>query len=109
MSKHTPGPWEVEANGVTVRQQKKRYAMKICRAWEIYMARSEREANARLIAAAPELLAALKALLEGCVWKDAHTFQDGTEIPAGWSTKRMPTDAALTDARAAISTAEGGA
>ena len=48
------------------------------------------------------LRAALRDLLEGCVWKEAHTFIDGTPIQAGWATKRMPTDEALTAARAAL-------
>jgi hypothetical protein len=58
-TKHTPGPWIVEGNGITVRQDRK-HASKICQAFEVYMCRQEREANARLIAAAPDMLAALE-------------------------------------------------
>jgi hypothetical protein len=49
MSKHTPGPWKAEDNAVF----SNRMCLAIC-----YGARIP--ANARLIAAAPELLAALK-------------------------------------------------
>ena|SRR5690242_12179092 len=65
-AKHTPGPWHhkhddyaknvinVEADG----------HIPICRLTGIASARNDGEANARLIAAAPELLAALKAVTD---------------------------------------------
>lgn len=63
MAKHTPGPWEVrlddyekvEANdgeGVAVMSGR-------------YRGTAERAANARLIASAPDLLAALRFMTEG--------------------------------------------
>ena len=55
-SKHTPGPWHV-ANGVQVRSEKDQLA----RVW--MMRTGEGKANARLIAAAPELLEAIEELL----------------------------------------------
>lgn len=58
-SKHTSGPWCVERNGITVKQTGK-YAMKICQAFEVFMGRKQREANAHLIAAAPDMLDALR-------------------------------------------------
>jgi len=45
---------------------------------------------------------ALEAMMEGCVWKEAHLFFDGTPIAAGWSTIRMPSEEALNKARAAL-------
>lgn len=65
MSKHTPGPWHVELGGFVYSKTKKvadvglnggYFASRIS-------AEPERTANARLIAAAPELLEALEALL----------------------------------------------
>jgi hypothetical protein len=57
MSKHTPGPWHV-ANGVQIRGQRDQ----IARVW--MMRNGEGSANARLIAAAPEMLAALRLAQE---------------------------------------------
>ena len=54
--KHTPAPWHV-ANGVQVRSEKDQLA----RVW--MMRAGEGKANARLIAAAPELLEALESAL----------------------------------------------
>ena len=53
MIKHTPGPWHV-SNGVQIRSAKHQ----ICKVW--MMRNGEDNANARLIAAAPDMLAALK-------------------------------------------------
>lgn len=69
-AKHTPGPWDVNAsrNGYTsevaiegpIREQE---TAPVC--WiGANRISSENEANARLIAAAPELLAACRAALE---------------------------------------------
>jgi len=64
MAKHTPGPWEVEMPGP--RDQIQAIAVygpaedgRTEIAWDV-----KREANARLIAAAPDLLEALKAVEE---------------------------------------------
>jgi|SRR5690606_7796925 len=54
-SEHTPGPWKT--SGFSISAKGSGY---IAKALEVYMKRSEREANARLIAAAPDLLVALK-------------------------------------------------
>lgn len=68
MSKYTPGPWHGEENfdtdgctslGITVRAGNKT----IGSVWGIG---EEDFANTRLIAAAPDLLAALRALLSDC-------------------------------------------
>ena len=55
----TEGPWAVMGDGVTVAQNRKEHRTHVCRAFEIYGLRAEREANARLIAAAPSLRDAL--------------------------------------------------
>ena len=55
MSKHTPGPWHTAGEqGVQIRSAKDQ----IAKVWT--MRGNEWKANARLIAAAPELLEALK-------------------------------------------------
>ena len=53
------------------------------------------------------LVEALEGMMVGCVWKDAHTFIDGTPIGAGWTTTRMPDAEAYTAARAALALYRG--
>lgn len=61
-AKHTPGPWEADHSDIWSRSGKKFIAatMEDGEAFK-GVSLAEAEANARLIAAAPELLAALKA------------------------------------------------
>jgi len=75
-TKHTPGPWTVEAVSDAVRittrirrhdlHNRKPGGVKIilARLAPPQIAESETHANARLMATAPDLLAALKALLD---------------------------------------------
>ena len=57
-AQHTPGPWHTAGDqGVQIRSQRDQ----IAKVWT--MRGNEWKANARLIAAAPELLEALKAVL----------------------------------------------
>lgn len=58
-AKHTPGPWE-SINGYIFPIK----GEKICIMTAMGSKGSEREANARLIAAAPELLEALQSIIE---------------------------------------------
>lgn len=61
MSKqHTPGPWKYEASTKTVRSIPSNYWIATMDSWEGAV---NHEANARLIAAAPDLLEALEMLL----------------------------------------------
>ncbi len=46
---------------------------------------------------------ALRAMMEGNVWRDAICF-GGVDLPASWSTVRMPDTAALDLARAVLNT-----
>ena len=59
MSKHTPGPWAYENYGGTVHVflDNKEGTPSICK-----LVGNDKDANARLIAAAPELLGALEEL-----------------------------------------------
>jgi hypothetical protein len=71
-AKHTPGPWKVRAS-----PHGKRYACVQIGRDEAYTTLELEPADARLIAAAPELLEALKAIRD-------HTFVDaeGPELRA---------------------------
>lgn len=67
--KHTPGPWSVA--GVTIyslnKNEVNRFDARVQQGWDDSQERTSRaecEANARLIAAAPDLLEALEAMLE---------------------------------------------
>lgn len=80
--KHTPGSWKVTRNNTGVRS----IDAPVCRVW--MLRNGQGIANARLISAAPDLLDALKMMLEG-----------GLEGPP---------PQAIEDARAAIAKAERG-
>ena len=58
MSAHTPGPWQVSNDNVVHNGEARVAKVLKPRGWE-----SDDEANARLIAAAPELLEALRLLV----------------------------------------------
>lgn len=93
MSQYTPGPWEVEGPNSTqlrVRAHLRFNVAKIRRLDSL----SETEANARLIAAAPELLSILKEIVD---------FIDG-EGPASMEWKAITERCAA--ARAAIAKVE---
>lgn len=56
-TKHTPGPWRFELSTKTIRSVPTNYWLATMDSWDGAV---DNEANARLIAAAPELLAELK-------------------------------------------------
>lgn len=60
-SKHTPGPWEVSESAFYVWDEKRRLVAEVSGA-----SGGERAANARLIAAAPELLEAADYHVNAC-------------------------------------------
>ena len=67
MNKHTPGPWTVISKQYSflVNQGRKRSSIEICHGdtdinIPLYGTREQAEADARLIAAAPDMLVALK-------------------------------------------------
>lgn len=110
MQTHTPGPWSVFNPRLRTNPTKEARLLVLHPDGERLIARcnegfsnskgtlaiEEREANARLIAAAPELLAALEALFANCsmihnVWGDGCN--------------RKQADAAIAAARAAIAKA----
>ena len=76
MSQHTPGPWKasefIREAGLEIVAE----GQCIARAYPIL----QRDANAQLIAAAPELLAALKEAIEFC---QVNQISTGNRI-VGW-------------------------
>ena len=60
------GPWRVLGDGVTIAQDRKTHRTHVARALEIYGDRAEREANAKLLAAAWSMRDALQAMVEIC-------------------------------------------
>jgi hypothetical protein len=75
-SKHTPGPWNVDGDATVYgprfsiandKEQIGRFEVADCKGYK-----QEREANARLIASAPDLLAALERL--------AHPMADDEDL-----------------------------
>lgn len=75
---HTKGPWVIDGaeDGIFAKDD-----LKVCSMYRggILQADGEQEANARLIAAAPDLLEALKALADRV---DRFTFDGGKEQDA---------------------------
>ena len=77
MTRHTQGEWRV--NGLT-RIEANNFGLvaQVVLSPE-YLSQEETKANARLIAAAPELLEALKYLLEEVCTKNGRPFDGATE------------------------------
>jgi len=108
-SEHTPGPWKAEGDLDGVREDYREDRCIVTADFD-YDARTgsiigvlrghgpELRANARLIAAAPDLLEALKGLFQNC-----------SMIHKLWGAhcNREEADAAIAAARAAIAKAEG--
>ena len=70
MSKHTPGPWKVDYDFGSDRPEIRSYderLVSVC-ARQYPMSQKTCEANARLIAAAPEMLDAIRAHCEECAY-----------------------------------------
>ena len=95
-TEHTPGPWKA--------QDESNYSAPIIEGdgrpvAEVYGdGLEQRKANARLIAAAPDLLEALKTLFRECAMVHKHWGENCNQAAA---------DAAVTKANAAIFKAEG--
>lgn len=100
MSKHTPGPWIINPRAVTSVQDANERGIAACGGFfsslpDRAMGDCEQEANARLIAAAPQLLEALMMALD-----DSEVMApDGKPLCVGPDT--------LTRMRAAIAAATG--
>lgn len=71
MTKHTPGPWVLQPHETDFRREITAEGRRVALATK----RDERDANARLIVAAPELLEALKACLDALEYVEKHLPQ----------------------------------
>lgn len=91
---HTPGPWQVMCLHGALKSEASAYA--VCGHHRLSLTR--RAANARLIACAPDLLAAIKGLFEHCVMAHKHWGEGSNQKEA---------DAAIAAGLAAIANAEG--
>jgi hypothetical protein len=96
-ARHTPGPWYYPGGTGNLIGGPDR--LRVADLGGLERSPEERQANARLISAAPDLLAACKVLV-----RDVLYLRDEGTLPAG--TENHPTVLA---ARAAILKAEGGA
>jgi len=81
MSKHTPGPWEAASGEVTTERIEGRSFRRIAAVQDYGMGSLPEvdEANARLIAAAPELLHSLRGVLH---WAECECKRIRNETPA---------------------------
>ncbi len=98
MTKHTPGPWSLRGStirGPHLKDPEGRTRIVAKAIWDKGTYIDETEANARLIAAAPELVEALEDLV--CLAERAMRESDGE-----WMV-----DEELRDARAAIAKVRG--
>ena len=105
-TKHTPGPWVVrtiDQSLATVETQDGRYIIGNAgqlRADDWKTGHIERRANARLIAAAPELLEALQEMVAG----DAEAIEEAQALGVPFPEEMLAT---FKKARAAIARATG--
>ena len=104
-AQHTPGPWTHEGQGdiTGIENDPGNGCVGKVDVACVYLRTvpGKTEANARLIAAAPELLTALKDLAQSIVWKEFGECRGFTEeMP-------LPIITAVEKARAAIAKAEG--
>lgn len=97
MSDHTPGPWKYQHATGDITSDHPPYPFRLVARTYLrehphsLMMGGEDEANARLIASAPELLAALKALVDECTDR--------------WGEDSLPSE--VYEAREAIAKAKG--
>jgi hypothetical protein len=101
-AQHTPGPWHV--TGDYVRNENDGLVGEALNLWaNVKTPIDERKANARLIAAAPDLLAALKMAVDSMTC----AFPGGLSIQQGTLCEEQDWDTSLREARAAIAKAAG--
>ena len=113
--KHTPGPWKWERRideGATIAVWSLRGPRVLCRWWEGIGHTEDAQADARLIAAAPELLDLVCCLvhqvdtLNYCEWCRQHAPRDRSGIEIIGRVKH-PEDCTYVVARALLARIEG--
>ena len=105
MSAHTPGPWQCD--GVEV-QTLQGGAVVDCTSGYDLMAYNEACANARLIAAAPDLLAALKALRGVAAMEANPIWDENRAFYWIYAFGRLKPGVSLEQARASLKTLYSG-
>lgn len=95
---HTPGPWHVGGKGGTIVYSGDGYAVANCTVYHGVHKSGESEANACLMAAAPDLFEALQNLVELAEVAMKEANRDGAEYNI---------EAELSEARQAINEAKG--
>jgi hypothetical protein len=78
MLTHTPGPWTIDSNRVASYVTSQDGS--ICRLADWGTSGMHRDANTRLICAAPDMLAALREVLRTLTDPEADDFTDATRI-----------------------------
>lgn len=96
-AKHTPGPWHLFSNSIGVGVTTGRSDVAHCSGFDSLRTLEEVESNARLIAAAPDLLEALRGAIEWMYCVEPH-LRDGEPFKRNFESYK-----------AAIAKAEGGA
>ena len=111
---HTPGPWSYENEGQTVYvgdQIEGQWIAQV-RGWgwlqKLKNGEAVQDANGRLIAAAPELLEALRMWMEIHDKPAGFIGKFGKSLDAAIESQQLKIDAAADAARAAIAKATGG-
>lgn len=79
-TRHTPGPWKHSPSGLAITAKDAPLNSPICWTYETDITHAERLANARLIAAAPELLEALKRTTADLERLKTTLFDDTIDI-----------------------------
>jgi hypothetical protein len=103
---HTPGPWKTEGRDVQTADGLITVAIAHGPVGEWQKVRTEHEANARLIAAAPDLLEACERFMNCGLLATSGKTTDGKE-PNISVYIHPELDAAIENARAAINKAKG--
>jgi len=81
MSRHTPGPWEInERHGGVIYIEGVGNTVAICHDDGFDIDHAEAEANARLIAAAPQMLEALEACAAYWYYKRSPSIPEQSEL-----------------------------
>ena len=100
---HTPGPWGIQSSRTTVTVRSAGSGEVISSWYAGQPTGTVTHANARLIAAAPELLGAIKELLASQM-APYPPFEAGKDAQNAWSDRRAK---ACSDAEVVIALAEG--